>query len=969
MRISSNNKAILIAIVLIIGVLLVYWRVAYGSVDGQQPAGTGFEEMNIPEREGSYGAYYAQHEGQVRPDTVIKVEAEHYTEAEGMTVEIVDGHAGSPGESIITQESGTVHWQIEVPEEGLYNIAIRYYPINGKSSSIERQLLINGVSPFDGAERLAFPRIWSNALSKVAQDNRGNDLRPGQIENPMWQEEPLKDMEGYYTEPYAFYFKAGVNKLSLVSLREPMMIDYIKLYQIEKPLTYEQLLADYEERGYKPALDQMIQIQGEDASMKSSPMLYPLMDRSSPATEPYHVSKMRVNTIGGQNWRLPGDWITWSINVPETGLYQIAVKNKQNFVQGMDSARKLYIDGQIPFKEMEQIRFKYDSNWKMTVMGDEEPYLFYLAKGKHELKLEVTLGDISRLLRVVENSLREINEIYRTILMIVGSVPDRNRDYRLQAQIPETVAKIAEQSKLLAAAASEMDRISGMKSERSALLTTLSRQLADMAERPDSIPQRMDQFKANMGGLGTWMLSVREQALEIDYLVVASPGAKLPKADAAWWEKTNHELLSFGYSFLEDYNSIGDISDKDEAITVWIGAGRDQAQVLKAMIDEQFTPQTNVKVNLKLVQMGVLLPSILSGTGPDVAMQVGSDIPVNFAARNASQDLSIFPDFTEVSKRFMDSAIVPFRYDGGTYGLPEQQLFPMLFYRKDILTELKLDVPQTWEDVYRMIPVLQKNNMEFGLPIEGQSQSVTQLPPNDTFMMFLYQNNELLYKNNGAASNLDSKKAVQAFERWTELYTSYKLPLQYDFSNRFRIGEVPIGIAPYSMYNMLSVFAPEIRGLWEFVPVPGTQLPDGTIRRDTGSGGSATVMMESAKDKQGSWEFMKWWTDKETQVRFGREMEALMGAAARYPTANVEALADLPWPVKDYQNLIKQWQWVQGIPEVPGGYFTGRHLTNAFRETVIEGANARESLLDYMRYINEEIQIKRKEFGLDRKEQ
>ena len=45
----------------------------------------------------------------------------------------------------------------------------------------------------------------------------------------------------------------------------------------------------------------------------------------------------------------------------------------------------------------------------------------------------------------------------------------------------------------------------------------------------------------------------------------------------------------------------------------------------------------------------------------------------------------------------------------------------------------------------------------------------------------------------------------------------------------------------------------------------------------------------------------------------GREMEGLMGAAARYPTANIEALQELPWPIRDYRSLEEQWEWVQGF--------------------------------------------------------
>lgn len=257
--------------------------------------------------------------------------------------------------------------------------------------------------------------------------------------------------------------------------------------------------------------------------------------------------------------------------------------------------------------------------------------------------------------------------------------------------------------------------------------------------------------------------------------------------------------------------------------------------------------------------------------------------------------------------------------------------------------------------------------MDIALPLAQDPQNpgeVQNLIPNQAFTMMLYQKDGKLYKNEDKASALESELSMEAFKEWTTLYTNYKLPLQFDFPNRFRTGEMPLGIADYTFYNHLSVSAPEIRGLWEFVQIPGTVQKDGSIRRDVGSAGTSAIIMDQSKHKDASWEFMKWWTSKDVQVRFGREMEGLMGAAARYPTANIEALKELPWPVKDYEELEEQWQWVQGVPEVPGGYFTGRHLDNAFREVVNNGTNPREALNDYIIYINDEIRVKRKEFNL-----
>ena len=44
---------------------------------------------------------------------------------------------------------------------------------------------------------------------------------------------------------------------------------------------------------------------------------------------------------------------------------------------------------------------------------------------------------------------------------------------------------------------------------------------------------------------------------------------------------------------------------------------------------------------------------------------------------------------------------------------------------------------------------------------------------------------------------------------------------------------------------------------------------------------------------------------------------------------------------------------------------TGRHLENAFRKVINEQEDSRKMLLDYVRIIEEEIELKRDEFGLE----
>lgn len=917
--------------------------------------------------EQKYHDYLSQYEAAARPEREIILEAAKYSRVEGTEFKKLEDFKGMDGTSLLTGESGTVEWSFDVPEAGLYHLSLLYYPIEGKSSAIERDLSIDGERPFMEAAFLQFDRIWNNQKSEIVRDNQGNELRPKQIEKPRWSEKSFQDSDGYENEPFLFYFSQGKHTIALESTREPMVVKHLKLFQQPSPLTYDQVLQQYEAEGMKATKGQLITVEGEASIAKSSPTLYPLSERSSAAVTPYSASKIKINTIGGLNWRLPGQWMEWEIDVPETGFYNIAFKTQQNYVRGIYSTRRLTIDGEIPFKEMEKVAFRYKSAYRLDVMGGDSPYMYRLEKGKHTLRLEVSLGEFAPLIREVEGSLYNLNEMYRKILMITGTKPDEYRDYQIDKKIPDLLKVFDEESIRLKDIAKQLVKLSGQSSDQEALLKTMAVQLDEMIEKPETVPRRLGAYKTNTGGLGTWVQQARQQPLEIDSIYVASPGKKWPKKGMGFTSKLKHQTSTFISSFFTDYNQIGNISENDEqkSITVWIGSGRDQANTMKAMIDENFTSVTGINVNLKLVNMGTLLPATLANQGPDIAMQIENDLPVNFAMRNASADLTQFADFEEVKERFRSSAIVPYSYDGGVYALPETQTFNMLFYRKDVLDELELDIPQTWDDVSNLLAVLSKNHMQFGLPVVAQAAVQGQnIPPNSMYATLLFQNGGELYRNGGKESDLDSRIGIETFKLWTEFYTDYKLEREYDFSNRFRTGQMPIGIADYTTYNQLSVFAPEIRGMWGFAPIPGTIQQDGSIHRDVPSGGSAVVMMKKAKDKDAAWEFMKWWTSEATQTVFGREMEGLMGAAARYPTANIKALDSLPWPVDDYENLKSQFEWVQGVPEVPGGYFTGRHLFNAFYKTVVGQVEARESIMDYVQYMQDEISTKRKEFGL-----
>lgn len=277
-----------------------------------------------------------------------------------------------------------------------------------------------------------------------------------------------------------------------------------------------------------------------------------------------------------------------------------------------------------------------------------------------------------------------------------------------------------------------------------------------------------------------------------------------------------------------------------------------------------------------------------------------------------------------------------------------------------------------------MMPTIQGNNLSLGLPTatgsSGAAVASTAIASNapDLSMYFalLYQNGGDLYNEDGTRTTVDTEAGVKAFEDYVKYFNDYGLPPIYDFVSRFRSGEMPLGVQAYSVYNTLMVSAPEIRGLWDFTLIPGTERTDENgntyIDRSDFITGSATMMIASDSEsvRQKSWEFMKWWADADTQVQFGREIEALLGSSARYNTANRDAFVQLSWSVDDIKVLSEQWDQTIGIREVPGGYYTGRHIANAIRKVLNDKENVRNTIIDYSIKINDEIDKKRNEFGM-----
>lgn len=912
-----------------------------------------------------YQAYLQQHGGAGFNGHTVVLDAESASGSEGTVLE--ENVEGRRGKSLLTQADGYAEWTVEIPEDGLYAMQLEYCPLEGIGGVIQRSVKIDGELPFDEAEPVEFSRVFRDEEPLVHLDGK-NDVRPAQVEVVRWMKADVRDAQGYFDERLLFYLSKGPHQIRLESLAEPMAIGGVTLVSESGAAeSYETVRKGWESQGAQEVqgvlTDGILVLQAEEAYEKSDQTLYPVVDQSSPLNQPYDYIKQKLNSIGGTKWQNPGQWISWQVEVPESGFYEIGYRFRQNYVRDITPTRTLYIDGELPFQEADELTFPYNYNWTVQTAGGETPYLFYLEEGPHTITLEVDLGEVADSLMLAMESLRALNEANWELLTIIGNEPDLYRDYNFDEYCPGVLQVFQEQAKQLEEIANQWIEMTGKQDSNVAQIQLLVYQLNEMWEDPDTIAGLYLSFKDNVSNFANLIMNASQQPVALDYLFLAEPGAELPRANASFFFSVKYGFLKFLATFFNDYNTLSDPSEAQpdaQPVRVWIGnglsGGRDQAIELNTLASQDFTSKTGIPVRLEIVPPANILTATVAGEGPDVALQVSGSDPVNYAMRGAVVDLSQLEGFDELRGRFCEQAFVPYTFLGGIYALPETFSFPMMFYRKDILERLGLRIEdiQTWGDLIAILPILQRQNMNISMPANYNS-----------YYMFLLQMGGEVYRNGGKASNLDSKVALDAFSYWMDFYTNYNLPISYNFVTRFRTGEIPIGIEDYTQYNTLKLAAPEIEGQWEMTAIPGIENEDGTINNVAALSGAGCILLSAGTNQENAWKFMQWYTSGDVQYTFGNQLESVMGVGARYNTANLEAFERLPWQISQRRALLEQIDHLAGIPEVPGGYMTTRNIGFAMNTTYNTSADARKTLLSYVDQINQEIQLKREEFGLD----
>ncbi|GGF27279.1 ABC transporter substrate-binding protein [Halobacillus andaensis] len=855
------------------------------------------------------------------------------------------------------QESLTV--EVEVEEEGLYEIGFDYLPQGDLIMPIEGAIQVNGEYPYAESRQIEFPSKWKNESEDFETDRSGNEIIPEQEPIEEWSHVKAEDSTYMYKRPLQFHLEEGQNTITLQNLRGEMLVGDLHVTSPAQIPEYESYVGEYPDAEQQ---DELKTFEAEHPSEKNSSYIRPSATED-PSVHPYDRKQLLLNTLGGDSWSEPGQTVSWEVEAEEAGFYQLTFKTMQDNESESPVYRKVLINDRVPFEEVEQYQFGFSKEWTNETLssGEGDPYLFYLEEGKNKVSLKADPSPHANVLFTIDEVMQEIDELSLSIRKLVGN-QQGSRDWDIEEYIPGIDEQVlAWSDKLNEEVEYLLDLNDGEESTEIASLKIAIDKLENLAANPDEIPNRLTQLSTGSNSaaqlLGDISMDLSAQPLSLDRFYVHGDTA-LPDAEAGLFTKTKDSVANFFQSFTQDNLATADVDD--DTIEVWVNRPRQYVELLQNMTDQNFTPETGIKVKYSLMpdEQKLVLASA-ADTQPDLALGISNWVPYELAIRGSAVDLREFDDFGEVGQQFSPGAFLPLVIEDGVYALPETQDFFVQFYRKDIVEELDIPVPDTWDEVTGILPELQRYGMNYYTPLAEESA----FKPFQTTSPFIYQFGGSLYEEDGIGTTIDEEQALEGIQFMADLSTIYSMPLQVPrFYNHFRYSTLPIGVAPFSTYVELTTAAPEISGWWDITPQPGVEQEDGTVERWAPGSGQASMIFDKSGKKDDSWELLKWWMSSETQTDFAVTLQTLFGPEYMWNTANLDSFEQLPLPEEHKEVVLEQWEYMKEVPKTPYSYMVEREISNVWNKVVFDGENARASVDDSVILINREMRRKLEEF-------
>ena len=628
------------------------------------------------------------------------------------------------GADVIRMEKGdSVTLTVSVEKAGLYGLSVDYYCLADKAVSHTVGVKINGEYPFSEARELVLSQLYGTEEWPFRKDSRGNEITPDTILRHEWQSRLLKSVRQGEQDALLFFLEEGENEILLTMEKSSILLGKVSVLSLPEAVDYDTYRSGLPDAEGGKAL---VSLEAERIWRKNTTSTRPVATRDVEVS-PYLASRKLMSVVGGATWNQNGQTLYYEFDIDTPGWYSVALKYKQNEKANTVVRRTLTLDGELPFAEARGVAFESSNSWIVRDFGDEDgAFRFYLEAGTHRLGLEADSTEMNPLMDVISAQIDKIADIAVEVKKVTGGSDDVNRDWEILTFIPELRDELNSLADNLEDVMEELIRLNlgdDGNSDISNLEIVISR-LRKLADDPDELPNNLSSFSEGSSSvsqmLGTVLESIQKSPMTLDCIYIHQEDSELPKYKVGVLRKVWEEVRYFA----DDLFS-GEAEKQEEydmTIDVWVNRAVTYVNELQTMTDAYFTPETGIKVNFSLMKdENKLILANTTNSQPDAALGLSIHLPYDLAIRGVLADLRQFEGFEETAGQFAPGALLTNVYEDGVYALPETQDFFVLYYRKDLLEALGIQIPDTWDEVLGILPVLQRYGMNFYIPLASSS--------------------------------------------------------------------------------------------------------------------------------------------------------------------------------------------------------------------------------------------------------
>ncbi len=869
-------------------------------------------------------------------------------------------YIGHPSDAMLLDDSSSVSFSHDSSTNGLYYLSIDYMELADAVDNTKMNLTINGVSPFYESQTLILPSSWAFTSRDFALDRYGNEIQPSSEKVKTWKTWKVQDEHGMHAGLFGFELSFG-DVVRIDSVNGECLIGEIRYVLQEDLPTYQEYL---DLHGDAPIVSENLLYSARGMYERSDPSIR-LRTEQDPSALYYETDYLRLNTIFGNSWWTGGQTISYDFSVETSGYYHLSMKYRQYIIRDLPVFRNIAIDGEVPFENLENYAFPYSTSFLNRTFVDEtgEPLKIFLTAGDHVISFKAVDYSYREAVETIQYLMNKIQTLALNVKRYTSGGTDQYRDWDIETYFPNAASDIHSWADVLDALYAKLKPMSSVNSpsEISNLKVAASR-LRKIADDINKLPSLMVQFSDGDSSvnqiLGTMMQNFLRPGMEFERFIVHGD-VKLASPRANFFVKGYENVARLLLSFTDDdYAASG---RKDGELSIWVNHPRQYIEIMQELIDREYDGDMKVTLS-QMPDQNKLILANASGQAPDVAIGVDHWIPYDFASRNASLDLRKFSGYEELVSHFAKGAMIPYVFEEGVFGFPETQNFWVTYYRKDILSSIGItDIPQTWEDIISILPLLQSYGMNYFVPLSQYSG----LKPFVATMPFIYQFGGDLYTANGMQTAINSEETLEGISLMSDLFTLYNIP-EYvaSFYNNFRYGTLPIGISDLSTYLLLESAAPELDGMWGMDLHPGVENEStGDIVRYAASGAQSSMILADTEYPDDSWDFLSWWMSADIQAEFAFLLQSTYGKAYFWNSANLDAFAQMSMPQEYKDVILGQWEYALEAARIPGAYMVEREISNAWTNIVFNGVNPRQAIDEAVRIANREILYKMAEFG------